>query len=332
MIPLALAGYWWIKRSELAFPRLFWLFAAFILSCGTTHLIEAVIFYQPVYRFAALMKVVTAVVSWATVIALLRVFPQALELPGLRKVNCKLEEQLARNREVEEELRRSNRDLEEFTGIVTHDLRNPMGGALFAAEMVGESLDAGKEEAARAQLVLVLESLRRMDELVKELHADSLSRRESRKFEVVDLEAVVEAVRKNLARSIEANHANLAVGHLPSISGNRTLLVQLFTNLVENALKYRSQAAPEIRITAHADGLQERISVSDNGRGVAEEDRLRIFESKTRGGNVASVGGSGLGLSFCRRIMEEHGGTIGVISNPGGGATFELRFPAKKGD
>ena len=79
MIPLALATYWWFKRAELAFPRLFWLFAAFIFSCGATHLVDAIIFYAPVYRFSALMKVITAVVSWGAVVALFRVAPKAFE-------------------------------------------------------------------------------------------------------------------------------------------------------------------------------------------------------------------------------------------------------------
>ena len=329
MIPLALAGFWWVKRSELAFPRLFWLFAAFILSCGTTHLVEAVIFYHPVYRFAALMKVITALVSWATVIALLRAIPQALELPGLRKVNTKLEEQLARNREVEEQLRRSNHDLEEFTGIVTHDLRNPMGGAVFAAEMVKESLEAGKDEAAKAQLALVLESLRRMDNLVKELHADSLLRGQAQGAGDVPLDGVVELVRNNLSRLCEECGATIESDGLPVVRGNRMLLVQLFTNLIENAVKYRAENPPRIRISAHADGLQQRISVADNGRGVPDADRERIFEPKERGGNVAGEAGSGLGLAFCRRIMRDHGGTIAVTGNSQGGSTFELRFPAR---
>lgn len=147
MIPIALTYYWWRKRDELAFPRLFWLFGAFIFSCGFTHLIEAVIFYYPIYRISALMKLTTAVVSWATVIAIWRIAPKAMELPGIARMNRELQQQLERTREAEAALARSNRDLEAYAGIVSHDLRNPMGSALFMAELVKESIAAGNTAA-----------------------------------------------------------------------------------------------------------------------------------------------------------------------------------------
>lgn len=129
MIPLAIARYCWVKRSELAFPKILWLFAAFIFSCGSVHLVEAILFWFPTYRFAALLKVVTAIVSWATVIAVIRIAPKALELPGLRRVNDELQKQLVVSREACDALERSNRDLAQAEARVqaalaeTHNLR-----------------------------------------------------------------------------------------------------------------------------------------------------------------------------------------------------------------
>lgn len=174
MIPLSIARYCWVKRTELVFPKVFWLFAAFIFSCGAVHFIEALIFYHPVYRFQGLMKICTAVVSLATVVAIVRVAPKALELPGLRRANTELQEQLNRTRMVTEELERTNRNLQEFTGTVAHDLRNPMSGALFMAELVKESSDAGDSALASTQLKIVLDSLRQMDRFVGKLHETSL--------------------------------------------------------------------------------------------------------------------------------------------------------------
>lgn len=129
MIPLAIARYCWVKRYELAFPKILWLFSAFIFSCGSAHLVEAILFWFPMYRFAALLKVVTAIMSWATVIAVIRIAPKALELPGLRRVNDELQQQLVVSREALEALERSNRDLAQAEARLqealaeTHNLR-----------------------------------------------------------------------------------------------------------------------------------------------------------------------------------------------------------------
>ena len=176
MIPLALARYCWIKRAELAFPKVIWLFAAFIFSCGSTHFVEAVIFYEPIYRFSALMKVITALVSWGTVIAIIRIAPKALELPGLRRANQLLKEQLGLVRETSDALAKSNQELAAFTGTVTHDLRNPMSGALFMAELAKESAQVGNTDMVLTQLEVVLESLRDMDKFVTDLHARAVAK------------------------------------------------------------------------------------------------------------------------------------------------------------
>lgn len=326
MIPLALATYWWVKRTELAFPRLFWLFAAFIFSCGSTHLIEAVIFYEPVYRFSALMKVVTALVSWTAVFTLFRVAPKALELPGLHRVNSLLQEQLTVTKHAEEALERSNRDLSAFTGLVTHDLRNPLNSAVFVTEMAQESIQRGDTEQIPHLLDKALASLRQMDALVRELHAESMVRSVSGEMSTVSLGSVVESARLNLAPLIERSGAKIEVAALPEVRGNRTMLVQLFINLVENSIKYRREEAPRIRIEASQSGDQTTVRVADNGLGIPGDQLALIFESGFRAGNSEGVPGSGLGLAFCRKIMEAHGGEISAANPPGGGAAIDLVF------
>lgn len=326
MIPLALATYWWIKRSELAFPRLFWLFAAFIFSCGSTHLIEAVIFYEPVYRFSALMKVVTAVVSWSTVIALFRIAPKALELPGLQRANTLLHEQLAVTKHAEEALERSNRDLSAFTGLVTHDLRNPLNSAVFVTEMAQESIKRGDGEQIPLLLDKALESLRQMDALVRELHAESMVRSVSGEMSAVSLSGVVESARLNLAPVIDRSGARIEAAELPEVRGNRTMLVQLFINLLENSIKYRREDPPLIHIAASHAGGETTVRVMDNGRGIPGDQLALVFESGFRAGNAEGIPGSGLGLAFCRKIMEAHGGEISASNPVQGGAAIDLVF------
>lgn len=129
-IPLVLA--WFVrKRSDVPFPRIFWLFGAFIFCCGSVHLIEAVIFFAPVYRLAAVVKVATALVSWATVLALLPIVPRALALPGLADVNARLAAEVERRERAEGEMR-SRAELLERVNRVT------MGRELRTAELKRE--------------------------------------------------------------------------------------------------------------------------------------------------------------------------------------------------
>ncbi len=328
MIPIALTYYWWSKRDELAFPRLFWLFGAFIFSCGTTHLIEALIFYHPVYRISGLMKLVTAVVSWATVFAIIRIAPRAMELPGMLRINAELQRQLDRNREAEVALARSNRDLEEYAGIVSHDLRNPMGSALFMAELARDSIAAGNTADATEQVELILDSLKKMDRSVKELHSQAMGRKSGASTTPVSLNEVLRAVRAILEPQFLATGAKLNLGELPIIRANRTMIEHLFTNLLENAIKYRSpHRTLVIEVRASENNANAIVTISDNGRGIPEGEHERIFGSEVRASNVEAEPGSGLGLAFCRRVMEESQGTIQARSNELGGAVFELSFP-----
>ena len=326
MIPLALATYWWFKRAELAFPRLFWLFAAFIFSCGATHLVDAIIFYAPVYRFSALMKVITAVVSWGAVVALFRVAPKAFELPGLRRVNNQLQDQLAKRRQAEEALARSNADLEAFTGIVTHDLRNPLNNALFMAEMAREAAARGDAEHLASHLKVAVDSLHQMEALIGELHASSRVFGRANEMESLALGSVVELAVRNLTPLIASSETKLEIGSLPEVRGNRTMLVQLFINLFENSIKYRGEEPLVIGIDAVGEEGGTVVRVADTGPGIPPEHIERVFESGVRGDHGGGIPGSGLGLAFCRKIMEAHGGTISASSPPEGGAVIELRF------
>jgi chemotaxis family two-component system sensor kinase Cph1 len=328
VIPVALAGYWWVKRGELAFPRLFWFFAAFIFSCGATHAVDALIFYHPVYRVSALMKTITAVASWSTVIALWGVAPRAIRLPGLERANATLAEQLEKTRRAEAALERSNCDLEAFTGLVTHDLRNPLHSAMFAAQLAREASSRGDAAMASERLDTALSSLRQMEALIRELHADAMLRSSSFEMSMTALGEVVASARINLAPLIAESGADLDVTPLPEVFGSRTMLVQLFINLIENAIKYAGEGRPRIRVEGEkqADG-RVTLRILDQGLGIASEDLETVFHSGVRGENARHLPGSGLGLAFVRRIMEAHGGTI--IARPSrGGAVFELTFPA----
>lgn len=326
MIPLAIASYCWVKRNELVFPKVLWLFAAFIFSCGSAHLVEAVIFYFPVYRFAAVLKVITAVVSWATVIAIIRVAPKALELPGLRRVNQQLQEQLVISNHAWETVERCNRELEAFTGIVSHDLKNPISGALFMAELAKESAEAGDTRSASSQLEIVLNSLKQMNQFVVDLHNEAMTREKEPELSTIDLNEILSAVLTQLAPLLESAGAKIDRQPLPQVRGNRALLIQLFSNLIENAVKYRTGQAPLIGIEAKKTDPHHQIRVVDNGRGIPQGEEALIFEPYRRASNVENAQGSGIGLHRCETIMKAHHGAIRAFTHQGQ-TIFELDFP-----
>lgn len=236
--------------------------------------------------------------------------------------------QLALTQKVEESLRRSNRNLEEFTGVVTHDLRTPLASALFTGELLREVFQSGDVEQSNALLELVLRSLWQMDELVKELHSQALVRSPEIDQQQVPLDEIVSAAEQRAALLLEKTGGRVEHdGPLPVVRGNPTMLAQLFSNLFENAVKYRRGEPPVIRVEATSDQRHHFVVVSDNGRGVPEADRERVFMPRERGSNVGDIAGSGLGLALCRRIMQAHGGTISIGPSEAGGASIELLFP-----
>lgn len=327
IISLTLLYYWWIKKSELAFPRLFSLFALFILSCGATHLIDAIIFHHPIYRFAALIKFTTAVASWATVIVLLRIAPKALELPGLHRANLELNRQLEITLHAEQALQKSNQDLQDFTGMVTHDLRNPLNSSRFSLDLAREALAKGDQTTCSDFIRQAADGLTRMEKLIFEFHSRSLSK-EPVLNDAVPVADAIHLATRNLDQPIRDGAVRISVGELPEVRGNLTLLGQVFTNLIENSIKYHSAGDLVIRIEARRDGANHLIIYADNGPGIPPGDRERVFENEERACDDG-IPGSGLGLAVCRQIMADHNGSIRATDNPSGrGACFEIRLPA----
>jgi signal transduction histidine kinase len=195
------------------------------------------------------------------------------------------------------------------------------------AELAKESIERGDENHLPDQLELVLESLRRMDSLVTDLHERALVRTTLRTPEPIQLAEIVETAQVNLVRQINESNASITHGRLPVVHGTRSLLIQLFTNLLQNAIKYSPGSAPVIRIEAGEEEHWNVISISDNGRGVPSDQIREIFEPLARVDKDPAISGSGVGLPVCRAIMESHGGSIGAVSNPEGGMIFKLRFP-----
>jgi len=146
---------------------------------------------------------------------------------------------------------------------------------------------------------------------------------------MVDLAATAKEVCAELDDMITEAGATVEIEPLPSVRGDGKLLAGLFENLLSNAIKFRGEEPPRIRLSAERKGDWWLCGMSDNGIGVEEEDADEIFLMFARGAGRTDYPGIGIGLAMCRKIVQYHGGKIWVDSNPEGGSTFYITFPAE---
>lgn len=223
-----------------------------------------------------------------------------------------------------EALTRTDMPLEEFAFTLAHDLREPLRTITALTELLarGVKTEAKKDEIAR----LTLDAASRMSGLIDNFLLLA-STGQSEQPEDVDLHEVLDAALQNLRLSIEENGAVVTSGPLPFVNGHKGHLIRVFQNLISNAMKYRNAEPPEIRVSAEQRGADWDVEVTDKGIGIDPEDHDRIFRLFTRlhGHNIV---GAGIGLAFCRKVVEDAGGRIWVESQLGAGATFHFTVAA----
>ncbi|GAA1425821.1 GAF domain-containing sensor histidine kinase [Agrococcus citreus] len=231
-------------------------------------------------------------------------------------------------RRITRELGRSNEQLAHFAGQVSHDLRNPLTALVGFIELASDGVQLGDAPLASSALERADAAAGRMTSLVSDLlDFARVGGQPSRGM--VDLDAIVGEVLDDLDTPIRASGARIAVGDLPRVSGDATQLRALLQNLLANAIKFSAAAggAPTIEVRAHELTGGWRLTVDDDGPGVPAEQRERVFGLLERG-EAADVEGLGIGLSTCRRIVEAHGGRIGMDASALGGASAWVVLPA----
>ena len=228
----------------------------------------------------------------------------------------------ARKRD-EAELRRSHAELERFADIAAHDLREPLMAITQLTALLERGVDSQREEIITHLRAAAEHGSRLVDGLL------DLARvgRGAPPAEPVDLRRVLEGLLDTLAPQIEAAGARVEVGPLPTVLGVEGELARVFQNLLANALKFRGDAPPVVAVSAARSPREWTLTVADNGPGVSERNRERIFELFARGQVDGEAPGTGLGLAVCRKVVELHGGRIWVEPAPGGGSAFRLTVP-----
>ena len=223
------------------------------------------------------------------------------------------------------ELARSNRDLEGFATAVSHDLAEPLRTIRGLGQLLVRRHGAALDEEGRELVDSMLTAARRGGDLVADLLAYARAGHGKLVRGPVDSAEVAAEALESLAE-VRAD-AHVVVGDLPTVDADRTQLRQVLQNLIGNALKYRGDGTPAVRVDAERETGAWRFSVADNGVGVQSRDRERIFELLYRAGNGAGQAGTGVGLALCRTVIERHGGRIWVDSEPGRGSTFHFTLP-----
>jgi len=244
------------------------------------------------------------------------------------------EEALARQaQELEQqarELARSNEELENFAGIVSHDLRSPLVTLAGCARLLEES-PAALDPESRELIQTIRDSVEHLNELINSLLSYARAGSGELKVGPCDCEQVLQKVLVGLKVVLEANRAEVTHDPLPTICADAALMAQLFQNLIENGLKYHGQDPPRIHVSATAGAGEWVFSVRDNGIGIAPEDFPKVFEIFRRlHDDTSGYSGAGIGLATCKRIVERHGGRIWVESQPGQGATFFFAIPQQE--
>ena len=224
------------------------------------------------------------------------------------------------------ELRRSNTELEQFAGVVSHDLSAPLGVVNGYLEVLDDRVGAGDAQAAR-WIASATRAVGRMQRLITSLLSYAHAGNAPCRLEPVALGEVVELALTDLRE--QRGDADVRVpADLPVVDADPILVRQLLQNLLGNALKYRDPDRPcRITVDARRAGAAWRITVADNGLGIPADHRMRVFEMFAQV-DPAARRGHGVGLSTCQRIVDRHGGRIEAAGTPGGGTTIVFTLPA----
>jgi two-component system, chemotaxis family, sensor kinase Cph1 len=326
LIPLIILNYLGKKRNGVKFQGAYLLFAAFILLCGITHFMDAMMFWIPMYRLNALVRFVTGVVSLLTVYYLFKILPQAFR----QKSNVELEREVSRRIQAEQSLAEANASLTAFAYIASHDLQEPLRKIRTFGSMVQDEYSKNLDARGNELVEKIMKSATRMQAMTTDIlnlsaYTDRIN------MSMVSVTEAAGIAISDLESKIIESGARITVGDIPEVYGNLSYLSHLFLNLISNAIKF-SDRQPVINIWGEAHDGMVSVYVEDNGIGIQEEGHHKIFHAFQKMHAKSEYEGSGLGLAICKRIVDIHRGHLSVSSVVGEGSTFVVDLPSKAGE
>lgn len=264
---------------------------------------------------------------------------QDINRQRIAALNIMQDEKLARERveKVERELLlkanqlvRSNQELEQFAYVASHDLQEPLRMIASYTQLLERRYNDLLDEKGKKYIYFAVDGATRMQQLINDLLSFSRVGTKGKEFIATDLNQVYEKATTNLEIAIKENNAQVLSEQLPVVFGDDVQLIQLFQNLIGNALKFHGETPPKVQIHVEDKEQEWLFCVADNGIGLDEKFKDRIFIIFQRLHTKDEYKGTGIGLAVCKKIVERHGGKIWVESKPGQGAKFFFTLPKER--
>lgn len=256
--------------------------------------------------------------------------PQAIDFREAQQLADAIEQAAQQLRQANSALVQRNIDLQQFAFVASHDLRTPLNSVAGYLTLLKKRHGASMDPNALALLQRTTTSLALMDQLTQDLLAYARLDATAPSRALVNCQEVLQSTLVFLDAAISDTRARIDVGPMPSLLGDRSQLIQLFENLLGNALKYTDGHPPDVQVRAVRGVGEWTFSVADQGIGIDAQHHTRIFEVFKRLHTVQEYPGNGIGLAVCLRIVERHGGRLWVQSEPGLGSTFFFTLPDAK--
>jgi len=237
-----------------------------------------------------------------------------------------------RLKQITVEMQRSNTELEQFAYVISHDLQEPLRMVSSYTQLLAKRYSNKLDSDADEFIAYAVDGAKRMQTLLQDLLEYSRVGTRGKPFSLVNCEHIVEQAMANLKIAIEESGASVSYDVLPTVMGDEGQLVQLFQNLIGNAIKFRREEPLQVHIWAGRRNSVVTFSVNDNGIGINPEHSQSIFEIFRRLHTREEYPGTGMGLAICKKIVERHGGHISVQSQPGQGSTFHFSVDMAGGE
>lgn len=223
-------------------------------------------------------------------------------------------------------LERSNNELKQFAHVASHDLREPLRMISAYMALLQKSLNGHMSEQQGEFIGFALDGAKRMEQLIIDLLR--LAKVDANPhIERVKLHSVVDEVKLNIEMLLKDKNAMVICSELPEVMADRTMMLQLFQNIIGNGIKYNQNHQPTVKVKSVFRGSDIEITIADNGIGIPEHFREKVFEIFKRLHTSQEYSGSGIGLSICRKIVESMNGKIMIEENPTGGTVFRITLP-----
>ena len=225
------------------------------------------------------------------------------------------------------ELEQSNKDLQQFAYVASHDLKEPLRMISSFLQLLEKRQADKLDEESKEFIEFAVTGAQRLDSLINDLLEYSKVANKKREFNNVNLNDILKQTILNLKSVIDDNNAEITYNELPTIKGDEQLLTQLFQNLISNSIKYRREIIPKINISAMQESSQYLFKLKDNGIGISPKHLDKIFTIFQRLHSKEEYEGTGIGLAIVQKIVHQHGGEVWAESKPGKGSTFYFTIP-----